>query len=167
MSSASAMLVYGVDIGTPEAYGTLGPKPEGAEKWAPPDVDWFDDEGDLTFADQLIIALAKRSGWVREAYAEEDDGEGGAYEAGKFVEEHCGVRIVGHGCDGYQQHLLVPTGEQFELTTGGDWDIRVVEIGELAPAGIFEADAKLTRALGALGLTTSRPPAWLLVADYG
>jgi hypothetical protein len=157
------MLVYGIDIGTPEAYGTLGPKPEGAEEWAPPDVDWIDDESRLTFADQLIITLAERSGWIRNT----DDEEGGAYKASKFVEEHCGVRIVGHGCDGYQQHLLAPAGEQFKLTTGGDWDIRVVSATELLPPGMVEGGERLARALDALGLTTSRPPAWLLVADYG
>jgi hypothetical protein len=153
------MLVYGIDIGHNEDwFGTLGPmrKTDYGEELA---VDWYDDENyEQTFAQQLIWELAQRC----EGSACNDDDE-----AEKFVTERLGVRIVEHGHYEYVRWLLAPVGEQFELSTGGDWGIRVVSATELLPPGMIDGGEKLARALGMLGLTTSRPPAWLLVADYG
>ena len=158
-TSASAMLVYGVDIGhDDDGFGTLGPmrKTDYGEELA---VDWYDDENyDETFAQQLIWELAQRC--EGSACGDDDAAE-------EFVAEHLGVRIVQRGHYEHVRWLLAPVGEQFELTTGGDWDIRVVSATELLPPGMVEGGEKLARAFGVLGLTTSRPPAWLLVAEYG
>jgi hypothetical protein len=153
------MLVYGVDIGhDDDGFGTLSPM-RNTDYGEELTIDWYDDENyDQTFAQQLIWELAQRC---------EGSACGSDDAAEEFVAEHLGVRIVQHGHYEHVRWLLAPVDEQFELTTGGDWGLRVIEPYQLQDAGLDTADERLLHALGMLGLTTSRPPAWLLVAEYG
>lgn len=160
--SASGMLVYGIDIGSPDGYGTLGPI--GGEYGDELQVDWLDENLDLPFDGQLIVALARRSGWNEPPV--EDGDEPDDSDANEFTEKTLGVGIVGWGNYDYGHWLLAPVGEQFRLDSGG-YNLRVVEPAGLNPPDLDEVRAKLENALKVLGLTTTRRPAWLLVADYG
>jgi hypothetical protein len=157
MGSASAMLVYGIDIGDPDGYGTLGPLSKDEYDIEGIDVDWFDpddDDDDESFWEAFSRTLAEQSGW---------DGSG---DPGTFIEERLGVHLVSWGHYDYERHILAPVGDEFCLNSGG-WHLRVVTAGELAMPPLGEADEKLMHALDVLGLTTTRGPAWLLAPEYG
>lgn len=161
-SSLSGMLVYGIDVGSPDGYGTLGPI--GGEHNDELQVDWLDENLDLSFGGQLIVALARRSGWNEPPVGDGD--EPNDSDASKFTERTLGVGIVDWGHYNYGRWLLAPVDEQFRLNSDG-YALRVVEPAGLNPPGLDGAKAKLESALKVLGLTTTRRPAWLLVADYG
>lgn len=174
-SAARGMLVFGVDIGddeSSEGFGTLGPKPGGAEEYDAPDVDWYDGEAEdgdgelLSFRSQLILTLAARSGRV---VARDEDGELDIDAMEEHVAKVFGVRTVQWGHCDYPRWILAPVGNGFVLSTGG-WGLRAVDPDELAGRavadGIADGAALVMEALRLLGLTTDRAPGWLLVADY-
>lgn len=155
--SASALLVYGIDIGNPDGYGTLGPMRKDEYEIEEINVDWFDpndDDREEGFWETLTRTLAERSGWD------------GSDDPGAFIEEHLGVHLAPWGHYEYERHILAPVGKEFHLDSG-EWDLRVVTAGELAMPPLGEADEKLMHALDVLGLTTTRGPAWLLAPEYG
>jgi hypothetical protein len=157
--SASALLVYGIDIGDPDGYGTLGPMRKDEYDIEEIDVDWFDpddDDREEGFWEALTRTLAERSGWDKTTGDPED-----------YVKEHLGVHLVLWGHYDHERYILAPVDELFNLSSGGGWDLRVVTAGELVMPPLGEADEKLMRALDLLGLTTTRGPAWLLAPGYG
>jgi len=165
-SSASAMLVFGIDIGDEDGYGTLGPL---TAKYDQLQADWWDPEADNEpdeeasewpgFAGRLIEALAARTGWPGARLNDES--------IETFVERMRGVEIVSWGHYDYPRHILAAAGEGFKIDNGSNWEPHHFSVTELAPDYLDTAAGQLMTALDVLGLTTTHAPGWLLVADYG
>lgn len=166
--SADAMLVFGIDIGNEDGYGTLGPLTTEYDEiktdWWDPDADNEPDEENEEasewpgFAGRLIEALAARAGWPAARLNNES--------IETYVERTYGVKIAPWGHYDYPHHILAAAGRPFQIN-GGGWELHHLTVAELAPEGLAEASAKLSAALDVLGLTTTHAPGWLLVADYG
>ena len=162
-ASANALLVFGIDIGYEDGFGTLGPLTN-EHGWPELRTDWYvpeaedEDEEPIDFPTQLIATLAERAGPGRyDPKAESPDA---------YVKRTCGVKVTTWGHHDYEHWILAAAGEQFRIDSGG-WGLHHLTVAELAPEGLADASAKLSAALDTLGLTTARAPGWLLVADYG
>lgn len=161
-SSPDATLVFGVDLGDGEGFGTVGPCVRHAL-----DVDWYkewadrdDDHEDYerNYSEILTRTLALRSGWDPDGDTTDDT----------HIEKRLGVKLIGYGDCQWSSIPYVLTAADAGLRIGtysaGPLAVRPAE---LAPAGLHEGAAKIHHALAMLGLTTERQPCWLLVADYG
>ncbi len=172
-SSPDATLVYGIDIGDGEdGYGTLAPLAAASIE----DVDWirawidrFDDEDrdeevdDPDFSDAMIRTLAERSGWT--------DTDTGLL-ASEHVRQHLGIVTISYGDSGWESVPLILTTADTSLRIGtayGTMNAGPVAVHpiDLAPEGLHQGAAQISHALALLGVTTTRQPCWLLVADYG
>ena len=162
-SHPSAMLVFGIAIGSADDTGTLGPLGEYDElavDWLPEGWDELETEDGepVEYAGLLIDTLATRSG---------APGDLDSYDREKWVERHLGVEVISWGHYEYPRWMLAPTGKQYRIDGGSNYEPCVVVPADLAPHDLATGTAKLMHALSVLGLTTTRQPCWLLVPSYG
>lgn len=164
-SSPDAKIVYGVDLGGADNYGTLAP----VKKFYGPDVDWFRDwaeldsdergEGPFNYLDIVAHTLAVRSGWD---------------PAGVSVADHLRdvlrVEVVRYGSYEWDEvpGVLAAVGDDMQINTYA-WHPQPLDVEDLNPVRLLALDPgrDIVHALALLGLTSTREPCWLLVADYG
>jgi len=152
--STDAILAYGYDLGgaadewkikeTGE-YGSLN-------------LPWYDPEDDATdFGSAVEKRLLAAAGFTETDWKAE-----GYFERERAALATFGVHLVSHCSRDYPMYILAA----HHITSHRGWVGRVDPVEMAVLQG--DADARLARALTALGLTpTQEAPVWLLVSDWG
>ncbi|MEU0236805.1 hypothetical protein ABZ234_03875 [Nocardiopsis sp. NPDC006198] len=152
-TSTDAILAYGYDFGNGEdwlvrevsEYGDLA-------------VDWYDSEAeDLDFVEAVEAKLLAAAG-----FTEADWQVDGYFERKRDALATFGVEVVSHCSIDYPMYILAA-----HSTTARRGAPEAVDLADMS-ALQEDADARLARALEALGLTPMQDkPAWLLASDWG
>lgn len=151
--STDAILAYGYDLGSGEEW-----KVKETCEYGSLNLPWYDPEDDdADFMEAVEKKLLSAAGFT------ETDWEADGY----FTRERealatFGVEVVSHCHHDYPMFILAA----YSITSHRGW-VGAVDLGELVELQ-EDADARLARALDALGLApTQEAPAWLLVSDWG
>lgn len=146
--STNAMLMYGYDLDAADGWKIVE-----AGEWGELTAPWYDEDSELDSIEQATKVL-----YDAIPDAPETDSDWDRQEA---VKEHYSVWFEGHCSDSYTMYALVA----FEDTACRGYP-ELIDWRELdARRTREEWDAKLARALDALGITPKQEnPAWLLAS---
>lgn len=160
-TSTDGILAYGYDLGGSEGewkvretgeYGALN------VGWLPEEDD-EDDEGDHD-----IVTLMEKRLLVASGFAETDWEAEGYFARERAAEESIGVKVESYCSGDYPMYVLAA-----KVITASRGDCEPIDMGALAAPELLAGwDAKLSAALGVLGITPEQEkPSWLLCSYWG
>jgi hypothetical protein len=149
-TSTDAILAYGYDLDGPDGEWQI----REVDEYGSPTLDWWDDDDIIEAVETKLLAAT--------GFTETDWQVDGYFTRRREALAAIGVEVISH-CSG-ECPMYILAAHSTTARRGGPKTVDPADMAALQK----DADARLARALEALGMTpTQDKPAWLLASDWG